>query len=66
MSQPKQPLFGIAEAHRGRVIIFAGGIPLEADGQVVGAVGVSGGTPDQDHEVAKAGAAAFEPSSAGA
>ena len=61
MSQPKQPLFGIAETHRGRVIIFAGGIPLKAGSQVVGAVGVSGGTPDQDHEVAEAGAAAFVP-----
>lgn len=57
MSQPRQPLFGIAETHRGRVIIFAGGIPLQADGQIVGAIGVSGGTPDQDHEVAEAGAA---------
>ena len=61
MSQPKQPLFGIAQTHRGRVIIFAGGIPLKADGRVVGAVGVSGGTPDQDHEVAVAGATAFAP-----
>ena len=61
MSQPKQPLFGIAETHRGRVIIFAGGIPLKAGGRVVGAVGASGGTPDQDHEVAEAGAAAFAP-----
>ena len=61
MSQPEQPLFGIAETHRGRVIIFAGGIPLKAGGRVVGAVGVSGGTPDQDHEVAEAGAAAFVP-----
>ena len=61
MSQPKQPLFGIAETHRGRVIIFGGGIPLKAGGRVVGAVGVSGGTPDQDHEVAESGAAAFVP-----
>jgi uncharacterized protein GlcG (DUF336 family) len=65
MSQPGKPLFGIAETHRGRVIIFAGGIPLQADGQIVGAVGVSGGTPDQDHEVAEAGAAAFVPGGKG-
>ncbi|MDP9425115.1 MAG: heme-binding protein, partial [Actinomycetota bacterium] len=43
----------------GRIVIFGGGIPLERDGKVVGAVGVSGGTPDQDHEVAQAGVAAF-------
>jgi uncharacterized protein GlcG (DUF336 family) len=65
MSQPKQPLFGIAETHRGRVIIFAGGIPLKAGDEVVGAVGVSGGTPDQDHEVAEAGASAFAPGGRG-
>ena len=61
MSQPGEPLFGIHASHRGRVVIFAGGIPLKADGGVAGAIGVSGGTPDQDHEVAEAGAAAFRP-----
>ena len=64
-SQPGEPLFGIAQTHRGRVIIFGGGVPLKADGRVVGAVGVSGGTPDQDHEVAEAGAAAFAPEGRG-
>ena len=59
MAQPGQPLFGINTTHGGRIIIFAGGIPLTRDGEVVGAVGVSGGTVDQDHEVAEAGVAAF-------
>ena len=60
MSQPKQPLFGIAETHRGRVIIFAGGIPLKANGQVVGAVGVSGASSaDEDQELATVGAGAL-------
>jgi uncharacterized protein GlcG (DUF336 family) len=40
-------------------MIFAGGIPLKRDGNVVGAIGVSGGSGDQDHAVAAAGAAAF-------
>ena len=61
MSQPGEPLFGITASNEGRVVIFAGGIPLEADGRIVGAVGVSGGRPDQDHEVAAAGVAAFVP-----
>lgn len=39
--------------------IFAGGILLTRDGAVVGAVGVSGGSGEQDHSVAEAGAAAF-------
>jgi uncharacterized protein GlcG (DUF336 family) len=40
-------------------MIFAGGIPLKKDGKVVGAIGVSGGSGDQDHAVAEAGAATF-------
>ncbi|HEV2094721.1 MAG TPA: heme-binding protein [Rubrobacter sp.] len=59
MAQPGQPLFGINTTNGGRIVIFAGGIPLMRDGAVVGAVGVSGGTVDEDHEVAEAGVAAF-------
>jgi uncharacterized protein GlcG (DUF336 family) len=58
-AQPGQPLFGINTTNNSRVVIFAGGIPIQRDGQVVGAVGVSGGTPDQDQQVAEAGVAAF-------
>ncbi len=61
MSRPGQPFFGINASNEGRVVIFAGGVPLKHDGRVVGAVGSSGGQPDQDHEVAEAGAAAFRP-----
>ena len=43
----------------GKIMIFAGGIPLKREGKVVGAIGVSGGSGDQDHAVASAGAAAF-------
>ncbi len=60
MAQPGQPLFGIHATNGGRIVIFAGGIPLLRDGDVVGAVGVSGGTVDQDQEVAEAGVAAFQ------
>lgn len=59
MAQPEQPLFGIHTTSNSRVVIFAGGIPIQRDGKVVCAVGVSGGTPDQDQQVAEAGAAAF-------
>jgi uncharacterized protein GlcG (DUF336 family) len=59
LCQPNQPLFGIHASNQGRLIVFAGGIPLEAGGEVVGAVGVSGGSVDQDHDVAEAGVAAF-------
>jgi uncharacterized protein GlcG (DUF336 family) len=59
VTQSGQPLFGLNDAVGGRIVIFAGGIPLERDGKVVGAVGVSTGSVEQDQEVAEAGAAAF-------
>jgi uncharacterized protein GlcG (DUF336 family) len=59
LCQPNQPLFGIHASNQGRLIIFAGGIPLHAGDRVVGAIGVSGGSVEQDHEVAEAGVAAF-------
>ncbi|WP_221583892.1 heme-binding protein [Microbacterium sp. G2-8] len=58
-AQPTQQFFGIHSTNGGRVAIFAGGVPLARDGVVVGAVGVSGGSGDQDQAVAEAGRAAF-------
>ncbi|MCM3554874.1 heme-binding protein [Janibacter melonis] len=59
LAQPGEQFYGINASNDGRVMIFAGGIPLERDGQVVGAVGVSGGTGVQDQAVAEAAASAF-------
>ena len=58
-SQPNQQFYGIAASNNGRIMIFAGGIPLTRDGEIVGAVGVSGGTGEQDQEVAETGAKVF-------
>src|SRR5579859_910029 len=58
-SQSGGQFFGIHASNNGRIMIFAGGIPLKQDGKVVGAIGVSGGSGDQDHAVAEAGAAAL-------
>lgn len=58
-SQSGDQFFGIHASNDGKVMIFAGGIPLKQDGKVVGAIGVSGGSGAQDHEVAEAGAAAL-------
>ncbi|MDR1449977.1 MAG: heme-binding protein [Propionibacteriaceae bacterium] len=49
-------LHGIVKADR--LMIFGGGAPVKAGGQIIGAVGVSGGTSDQDGQIAAAGAAA--------
>jgi uncharacterized protein GlcG (DUF336 family) len=51
--------FGIHASNDGRIMVFAGGIPLRQGQKVVGAIGVSGGSGEQDHAVAEAGAAAF-------
>lgn len=53
------PLHGLSDAHGGRLVVFPGGIPLVREGVIVGAIGVSTGSVEQDQEVAEAGAAAF-------
>ena len=58
-SQSGNQFFGIHASNSGRVMIFAGGIPLRRGDQVVGAIGVSGGSGEQDHAVAEAGVGAF-------
>jgi len=59
LSQPGGPLYGI-EHSNGGLITFPGGVPLKnAQGEVVGAIGVSGSTVENDHTVAAAGAAAL-------
>src|SRR5580704_11064247 len=58
-SQSGNQFFGIHASNDGKIMIFAGGIPLKKNGKVVGAIGVSGGSGAQDHAVAEAGAAAL-------
>src|SRR5690242_21915543 len=52
-SQSGCQFFGIHASNEGKIMIFAGGVPLRKDGQVVGAVGVSGGSGEQDNAVAE-------------
>ncbi|RYD99068.1 MAG: heme-binding protein, partial [Sphingobacteriales bacterium] len=60
LSQPGQPLYNI-EHSNGGLITFPGGVVLKDEsGTIIGAIGVSGGTVDQDHEVATAGAEALK------
>ena len=58
-SQSGGQFFGIHVSNHGKVMIFAGGIPLKRDGEVIGGVGVSGGLGKQDQAVAEAGAKAL-------
>jgi uncharacterized protein GlcG (DUF336 family) len=58
LSQPGGPLFNI-EHSNGGLITFPGGVPItDSDGTIIGAVGVSGSTVENDHAVAEAGAKA--------
>ena len=59
LSQSGDQFFGIHVSNGGKVMIFAGGVPIKEGKQVIGAIGVSGGMGKQDQAVAEAGAAAF-------
>ena len=54
-SQPGSPAYGINSAIGGRLLVVAGGLPVIVDGEVVGGIGLSSGTPAQDTECAQAG-----------
>jgi len=58
--QPGGPLYGIEAGTRDPLVFLAGGVPvIDPDGQLIGAIGVGGGFPDQDHQVAEAVLAAL-------
>jgi uncharacterized protein GlcG (DUF336 family) len=59
MTQSGQQGFGLNTTNDSRVVIFGGGIPIRRDGSVIGAVGASGGSVEQDVAVAKAAVAGF-------
>ena len=59
LAQSGKPLFGIQHSNAGKVVIFGGGIPVVFDASIVGAVGASAGTVEQDIAVAEAAIAAL-------
>ena len=65
MAQSGKPLFGINSTNHERVVIFAGGMPVKRDGTVIGAVGASGGTVEQDQKVVEAAIKGLEKSKSG-
>lgn len=60
MAQSGKPLFGINSTNHEKVVIFAGGMPVKSGDEVLGAVGASGGTVDQDQKVVEAAVESFE------
>ena len=60
LSQPNQPLYGIQFTNNGQIVIFGGGVPLKVNGKIVGGLGVSGGSEEQDTYLADFGGKVFE------
>ncbi len=54
-SQPGNPAYGINSAIGGRLVVVGGGLPVIVNGEVVGGIGLSSGTPAQDTQCAQAG-----------
>lgn len=57
-SQPGESLYGIQNNLGGRLVIFPGGIPIFKEGKLIGAIGASGGSVEEDEAVAQAGVSA--------
>lgn len=60
LAQPGQSLYGIQFTNQGKIVIFGGGVPLCRGDAVIGALGVSGGTEEQDTALADFGKRVFE------
>ncbi|HML45628.1 MAG TPA: heme-binding protein [Clostridia bacterium] len=60
LAQPGAPLYGIQWTNGGRIVIFGGGEPLVSGGTIVGGLGVSGGTLEQDTRLAELGRKVWE------
>lgn len=58
-SQPGDQFYVIHNSNQGRIMIFAGGVPISRDGIVIGAIGVSSGSGEQDQTVAEASVGAI-------
>lgn len=59
LTQPGQPLYGIQFTNNGQIVIFGGGVPLVSGGEVIGGLGVSGGSEEQDTALAAYGESVF-------
>jgi uncharacterized protein GlcG (DUF336 family) len=55
IASPGRPAYGIHVSNQGRFMIVGGGLPIFVDGRIVGGIGCSSGTTQQDREVATAG-----------
>jgi uncharacterized protein GlcG (DUF336 family) len=61
LAQPGKPLYGIHVGNDGKMVIFGGELPIRRKGAVIGGIGASAGTVEQDISVAEAGVMALDP-----
>ena len=57
--QPGGTFYGLEAMHDGKIVAFGGGVPLKIDGTIVGGLGISGGTGEEDNDVAVYGLKVF-------
>ena len=60
LSQPGEPLYGIQHTNQGRIVIFGGGEPLVVGDDIIGGLGVSGGSEEQDTALSAYGKKVFD------
>lgn len=60
LAQPGAPLYGVQQTNQGQIVIFGGGVPLYSGGKLIGGLGVSGGTEEQDTALADFGGAEMQ------
>ena len=61
LSSPGAPLYGVQQTNQGQIVIFGGGVPLyNREGRLIGGLGVSGGSAEQDMALCRYGVQVFE------
>ena len=53
LAQPGQTFYGVDKMDNGKIVIFGGGVPLVRNGNIIGGLGISGGTGEEDHSLAE-------------
>lgn len=53
LAQPGQTFYGVDKMDNGKIVIFGGGVPLICNGNIIGGLGISGGTGEEDHSLAE-------------
>ena len=55
LAQPGGTFYGVDKMDNGKIVIFGGGVPLKVGDTIIGGLGISGGTGEEDHSLAEYG-----------